>query len=614
VNRTGKSLASALVVGFFLTIAPAGAQVALVVGSVRDQHGSPIEGAAIVAFGARGSATAAATTDAVGTFSLRGDGIRSVAISCRYCRSQTVAVVPGEPVIGIVRRFDALFYDSPSPQDLANLPYAHVESAIALRPFTLLRQTTATVPGSQLADRGLLPSNALLIDAGVPDYDFSFGLTPYVNVPAAYEYSGSVASPADAFLYGDRAGSGIVTLEPFGGDSAVATGGGDTILRLESGSASTGVVAGTYSNDTESRQRADARWTVPLSDAQTLSFSGGSAQDRAYGDPTSTLAENFSFATAAFDDAQPSVDLHAAFVADRGGYLATSGGLPVGDVWSDAQYSAGLRTQGPVFGFLDLASRLSTGIYDASAYLQPRIAGTLDQNRIDAGVEASGKNYDVGAGVGFFGLGFTGGWGGGSTPADGHLATPSLSVKLFPNSKWSADLEASGSFTLPTLWEEYAFSDNYGAFVYNRNALYSANVSYTDDSRLRVSVESASQRVRGYTDGLVTSSGASLAWQIAPAISLRAWTMYVADTTAPPIGPTLYPTGTPSNVNALWLTYDNGPGLRIDAIYRRDLLDREPFEHVDASVSGPVANHLRWYAGVEDRQRTTYLDVGFRFR
>ncbi|HEY1656569.1 MAG TPA: carboxypeptidase regulatory-like domain-containing protein, partial [Candidatus Tumulicola sp.] len=129
MNRTGKSLASALVVGFFLTIAPAGAQVALVVGSVRDQHGSPIEGAAIVAFGARGSATAAATTDAVGTFSLRGDGIRSVAISCRYCRSQTVAVVPGEPVIGIVRRFDALFYDSPSPQDLANLPYAHVESA-----------------------------------------------------------------------------------------------------------------------------------------------------------------------------------------------------------------------------------------------------------------------------------------------------------------------------------------------------------------------------------------------------------------------------------------------------------------------------------------------------
>lgn len=614
MNRTGSLLVSALVVGFFLTTAPAGAQVALVVGSVRDQHGSPVEGAGVAALDPQGARTAAAMTDAAGTFSLPGGGVAAVAISCRYCISRTVAVASGEPVVAIVRRFDALFYDSPSPQDLANLPYAHVESAMALRPFMLLRQTTGTLPGSQLADRGLLPTNALLIDAGVPDYDFSFGATPYDDIPANYEHSGSVASPADAFLYGDRAGSGIVSLDPFGGDSALATVGGDTILRLEGGSESTGVVAGTYSNDAESRQRTDARWTIPISGAETLFFSGGSAQNRVYGDPTSTLNENFSFATASFDDAQPSVDVHASFIADRGGYLATSGGLPIGDVWSDAQYSGGLRTQGPISAFVDVSSRLSTGIYDAAAYDQPRIAGTLTQNRVDAGFNAVGKVYDVTAGVGLFGLDYSGGWGGASTPAGGHLATPSLSLRLFPNSKWTADFKASGSFTLPTLWQEYGFYDNYGAFVYDRNALYEGTLSYTDDSRLRVSVETASQRVRGYTDGLVTSTGASVAWQLAPTISLRAWTMYVADTTAPPAGPQLYPSGIPSNVNALWLTYENGSALRVDAIYRRDILDREPFEHVDASISGPLSNHLRWYAGVEDRQRTTYLDVGLRFR
>jgi hypothetical protein len=53
--------------------------------------------------------------------------------------------------------------------------------------------------------------------------------------------------------------------------------------------------------------------------------------------------------------------------------------------------------------------------------------------------------------------------------------------------------------------------------------------------------------------------------------------------------------------------------VRLDAIYRRDLLDGGPFQHLDASISGPIAGRFRWYAGVEDRQHTTYLGVGLRF-
>src|SRR5581483_7716226 len=119
--------------------------------------------------------------------------------------------------------------------------------------------------------------------------------------------------------------------------------------------------------------------------------------------------------------------------------------------------------------------------------------------------------------------------------------------------------------------------------------------------------------VAGFTNGTVTSSGVSAVWQIAPVISLRAWTMHVDDTVRAPLpsGP-YYPPGTPATVNAFWTTYDNG-FLRVDAVYRRDVLNNGPFEHVDGDVSGPIAGRLRWYAGVEDRQRTTYLDVGLRF-
>jgi len=106
--------------------------------------------------------------------------------------------------VAFVRRYDALFDDSPSDGDLANLPYAHVESAMALRPFTLLRQSTGVLPGSQLSDLGLRPANALLVDADVPNYDFVYGASPYDSIPAAFEGSGQIASGADAFLYGAK--------------------------------------------------------------------------------------------------------------------------------------------------------------------------------------------------------------------------------------------------------------------------------------------------------------------------------------------------------------------------------------------------------------------------
>jgi hypothetical protein len=596
-----------------LASVPAGAQTALVVGSVRDRHGAAVDDAEIVGYAADGSRLAVATTGDDGTFALAAGGIARISVACRFCARAVVAVVPGQPVVAIVRRYDALLDGAPSPDDLANLPYAHVESSIALRPFTLLQQSNGLYPGSQLSDRGVQPSDALLIDAGVPNYDVTFGASPYVTIPAKYEQSAAVASGSNAFLYGDRAGSGIVTLQPFGGDDAdVALLGGDSIVRLQTGSDAARIAVGSYSNDLESRQRTDARLVLPLSAAQSISFNGGTSQGRSFGDPTSSYASNFSFANGVFDDAQPNVDVHAGYQVDRAGYDSNYDGFALSDVWSDAALTAGVRTRGPVQVYADLSNRLSTGIYQPDSFHFPRAAGTLSQNRIDVGVEASGTGYDVDAGIGYFGIGYTGGVDGTSNPLSGHLATPSLQIALLPESRWSVDLDATGSFTLQNLWQQLDVKNNYATLTYDRNSLYSATLSYSDQSRLQISAQAASQRVTGYANGIVTSSGLSVSWQIAPVLSLRAWTMHVDDATVPS-GQTPYPPIGAPTVNALWLTYQNDANVRIDAIYRRDVLDRAPFQHLDADVSGPLANHLRWYAGVEDRERTTFLDAGLRF-
>jgi hypothetical protein len=627
VNRTLVALAALWGVGLAV---PAQAQVALTVGSVRDQHGAAIAGATVTAQTEGGNHIA--ITDSAGTFALYGSGVIAVTITCRYCARATFAVTPGEPVVALVRRYAALGASAPSPSDLASLPYAHVESALALRPFTLLRQTTGIYPGSQASDRGLQPANALLVDANVANYDVTFGQSPYVSIPAQYEQTAALSPASNAFLYGDQAGSGIVSLQPFGGTNAdVALLGSESIVRLSAGSNAAAVAAGSSSDSDESRQRADVEATIPLSATQSVVVNAGSEQGREYGDPTSTLTGSFSFARAVFDESQPSFDADAALTYDRGDYDNTYDGAVVSDLWSDAQLSAGIHTRGPLQFFADVADRLSTGMYDAQVFDAPRIGATLEQNRVDAGIDASGTDYGLTAGVGLFGFSYGGGTGGTSVPSNGRLATPSIAVTLFPNAPWSASLSASDSFYLPTLWEQYGYEDdaqggasvagaqnvreatNYGTVTYDRAALYCAELSYTDEARLRVSLEEASQQIHGFTNGSVGSSGASLEWQVAPTLALRAWTMLVSDATEPSGQIPYAPNGVQPNVNAFWATYENGDAVRADAIYRKDLLNGRPFYHVDGDLSGPIAGGLRWYAAIEDRMLVRHLDVGLRF-
>ncbi len=605
-------LGAGMLLSILLAAAPARAQTPLVVGSVRDQHGAAVDGATVVAQTAAGVGPAA-TTDAAGTFALHGSGIVSVRIGCRYCLGSEVAVKPGEPVVAIVRRYDALLSEAPSPADLASLPYAHVESSVALHPFTLLSQTSTPYPGSLLSDRGLSSSGALLIDNGAPNYDIVAGESPYALIPAYYEQGAALHDATLAYAYGDQAAGGVVMLDPFvaGSSAEVATIGSEAIARAQVGSDASSISVGTFSNDEESRQRGDLTASWPLGADQSFTVSGGSEQGRNYESPASSFAGSFSFADAGFSDPR-ALNLSLSAVMDRGSYVASSYQWPTSTGWSDSGFDASIHTNGPVVAFADAATRSSSGFYDAQSFGLERVGATLDQTRIDAGLVASGSAYAVTAGVGAFWFDYAGGTYGISQPARAALAVPSLDAKLFPNGKWSLDLQGSGSFTLPTFIEQYLYAEARPTPVQlSRNALQAAILSYTDGARVRFEFEAATENVSGSASGRISSAGLSAIWQIAPAISLRTWTMHVTDS-APLYGAVL-PYGPAPTVNAIWLTYDTGSAIRADVLYRRDLLDALPFYHFDGAISGPIGDRLRWYAGAEDRMRRTFLDAGLRF-
>ena len=612
MNRTIHAAAALLPV--MLVAMPARAAAPLVVGSVRDQHGAAIAGATVTGQMPDGSHPTT-TTDASGTFALHADGVVAVVVSCRYCRTTRVATLSGEPVVAIVRQYDALAADVPTPGDLENLPYANVESSVALRPFTLLAQTSGPYPGSTLSDRGLSATGSLLIDNGVPNYDITSGLSPYGLIPANYEQSAVVRNAAYAFLYGNQAEGGTVQLDPFLGGTnwQVATLGSDTIARAQIGTDASSIALGTFSNNEESRQRTDLFETWPLGADQSVTAGGGTEQGRQW-EPDSTLAQSFSFANATFSDPR-ALNLSISAIVDRGDYALTEGEYPVSNIWSDSELSAGIHTTGPVAGFADAVVRTSSGIYDQQALPNglPRLGATSAQTHVDAGLVASGNDYDVVAGVGAFWIGYSGGIMGTSNPANTSLVVPSLQARLFPRGRWSLGLQQSSSFSLPTLIEQSLYTGGRPQPVQiERNSLSAGTLTYTDNSRLSLSFEEASQTVAGRWPGTVSSSGLSATWQVAPAIALRAWTMHVTDTAA------LYGGGLPyagmsPTVNALWLTYDATGAVRADVIYRRDLLDSLPYYHVDGAISGPITRGLRWYAGAEDRMQRTFVNVGIRF-
>jgi hypothetical protein len=583
----------------------AAAPTPLVVGSVRDQHGLPIAGARVSA------GDASAETDSQGTFALEASNVRRVTIACAYCKTVTVTVAPDEPVVAIVRRYDALSQNAPSPRDVASVPYSRAESIAALRPFTVLENSSHALPGPQISDRGASSRGALVFDNGLPMYDVASNQSAFVAFPAYTVQHLSWLPPTDAFTYGDLAGGGTLIADTQSEDpwSGIAVAGGTTAVRAAQNLANTSWSAASSSDSNDRRARGDAFLRFPLGD-DSLTLSALEAQDR-YGYDGQHLDTSDGGVRLDYTSVREN-RVSASVLADGGGYDGASPTLNYWSKWSDVQAQGGVATMTRIQFFADAGVNASSGDYRTSGGTLPLTAGAISQTRVDMGAQTAGDRYNVKLGFGAFGMHYAGGSAGNRMKLDGGLVTPSFYGSYAFDPHWSLELQAGESFTLPTILEAFVYPVDGPNVVLDRNALFIGTLGYSDLGRFRASVTSLSERVSGLDNGTVHSTGVSAAWQFAPAFSVRAWILRDNDFTEP--YEAVYRFGArplPATVGSYWLTYESS-GLRIDTIYRRDLIDYRADPHFDASVSAPLWSAWRIYAATERVAGARTFSIGLR--
>jgi len=566
---------------FALAAAPA----PLTVGTVRDQDGTPIAGASISLAGDAASVRTAAD----GTFAIEAAG-SFVEIHCDYCQTTRVPVAADGTVTAVVRRYDAVRLDTPSASDIASLPYAHAESDVALAPFVVLQTSTQPLVGARLEDRSISLPGGLLVLNGVPDYDSAGDLPTLGTIPYGSTASIDIDRAPQAYEYGDIAQAGAFALNTLGGSSSVATG---TDLQAN---ASSNTYAAGYSYGTgNARARASAAVPLTLSGAAgTVALSSGSSQSF-FG--ASTLGSSFSSLQASLERTQ-GADVYGSFTADRGSN-AWDASSPFDDVWSDVDAQLGIRSHATIAPFAQVDARQSSGWY-APAGDGSSVAGNDDQLRVFTGVTATLPWSTTTVAYGEDTVRFDDG--SPATPAafyaSGHDA--SASIDLHPVSTWDLEASSSSGYILPDLVGYNYFST--AALInvpIDDVSTDEIDLNYHDLQRLRFGFTAFETRTASDIDD--RSTGIDAAWQISPSISLRTWWLEVHPAT-----------GSMQNVGSAWLTANTG-SVRIDLIWRRDLLDLVGDSHLDGAISGPLTKDESWFIHTERYAGTRLSDIGIRF-
>ncbi|HEY9181364.1 MAG TPA: hypothetical protein VIO32_11645, partial [Candidatus Baltobacteraceae bacterium] len=552
-------------------------------------------------------------TDSQGTFALAAPDVRSVVIRCAYCVPLTLAVSSGEPVVALVHRYTAIAQQNPSQRDIASLPYARAESDASLAAFTLLENSSHALPGAQLSNRGLASRGSLLLDNGIPIYDIATNQSPFVAFPAYALRGASFLPPSEAFAYGDLAGGGTVIADTHGDSpwSGVLTAGNQRAFGAAQSLGDRAWMAAVSADGQDTRERADASFHIPTGD-DALEVSALAAADR-LAPSAQYLNSSLGGMRIAFSSTREN-RVDASLTANAGGY---DGDTPMVDYWarwSDVQAQGGVTTGSRIQFFADVSARTSSGSYRTSSATLALTAGTVAQTRVDAGVQTFGERYALRAGAGAYALHYEGGSDGRRAVLDGGIVTPSFLGSYAFDPHWTLELQAGTSFDLPTVLEAFVYPPDDPALTLDRNAMVTGTLSYGDLRRFRASLTASAERVSGLDTGTVHSAGVSAAWQIAPAFALRAWLLRDNDDTRP--YEAVYRFGArprPSTVGSYWLTYE-AAGVRIDAIYRRDLLDYGADPHFDASLSLPLRSGVRIFAASERRAGVRYASAGLRFQ
>lgn len=581
-------------------VAPGLAQSAseLVVGSVRDQLGAPVDRAAVALLGANGRIISRGETDQDGTFALSGSDGAHVRITCEFCRAQTVAVRAGEPVVAIVHRYRAVS-GSISEQDIAALPYGHAESALSLIPFTVLRDSRRMLPGASVSDRGLSRTGGLLIEDGVADYDIASNASPYASLPIGSVTTASFADVSKANAYGDRADAGTASVATLSPDARFFAGGGaDGFTAVRGGQDQTRTSLSLSENSSESRSRGGAEFSARIPDGEV---DAGAFASRALLQTNIADGMASSFGGAHIDVQQTRAQSrYAQLNFDRGSYAGAFSGWAFSGDWSDVDLRAGIRSAAPSGAFLEAALRDSNGTYDATSIGVPFLAGSITQTQVRAGYHFENQSTSVTTSLATFDIGFRSG------PQDSEYAssakstgtvvtTPEFDGSIALSRMWSVRALAAKTFRLPTLLERYRNPPVDNELFLDRNAVFETTVTYTDGSRLRASFTAYRQTTDGPDQSILGGAGASVQWQVSDHLALRAWQLRTNGTT----------------VGSLWATFERG-GVRFDGIYRRDLLDKGGHNHVDGSANLPLGPNMQLFVHSEERHLLRYTDVGIQ--
>jgi|GEM_PF-3936647 hypothetical protein len=548
-----------MAVALWLVLAtPPALASSLLTGIVRDAHGAPITAARITGLDPRGAAIGHATTDLDGTFALESaQSPARVRVECRYCRIITIAVVAGEPVIAVVQRYDALLSEGPSAADIMALPYTQIENALALRPFEVLRLGLGLPNDRSLSDRGL-GNSALVLDGDAPTYDIASYLpTALATMPA---HSGNVATfepSSNAYQYGAYATGGLIAISRDPANVEQAAWGNASAYRFSAGGPNLGVSLGSDSDDYTQRERlvasGDAALVGGIVDAQLS---------------TSRAVTDLPDATYDLSEASATIGFTRQFDRVRFRFSAsdafgTQGFFANTTVWNDSALNASAATR---FGVVDfnagavysnnsndlVSSQNAINFGQGTLFVHAHVPG---RTSLDVGVAHTTYDSDTG---------------------ERNVTLPSLmAVQSFGDfavtAGYSTSLVRISEYDAPYL-----------------AALAEAHLDYSDGQRIRAEIQTYGQATNAVGSHPMSGTGVSLAYQITPTTTIRAWTLrlYNDDNAYGGVQDLPYVSG-----DSLWITHQNGR-FRLDAVYRRtaaqDVLLVQTRRGLDGDVYFPV--------------------------
>jgi len=521
-------LKAALAIALFAAAVPAQADE-LVVGALRDQDGSVVAGASVVALDAKGAVIARDRSAADGTFALAAPARPAIVLVTADDADLLRIVVPGgdAPLAAIVRRHRSAGL-IPSVADVAALPAGSLDAIGSVLPYRV------TFPGT-IADRWLSRGRGVTTVEGLPFYRRGDGGDTTSLLPAHSFGALDVRDALQAPWYGDRGGAGIVDARLFDRADAVR--------------ATTGDVAFTAGRD-------------PVVLAAT-SWDGDGVRRLLAARANGALGPVGATVVALFGDAP------GAHYAGAGTELhATTRTFDVGarlGLTADVA-DAATRNDGSVAdAVFDVSGRGPNAIALRARWRDERgTLGTVAVDHHDAALvfgTTRGNVARVTAAVAFA-YGDEDPYGAGSH--DAFAVLPSLALDAPLGANWSLHL-GGGASTLGT-----------PGFGIARASLGEAGIAYADRRRLRAELVAYTEGDNGPT-AVNRGFAASLGWEVAPRVSLRAWSLRDGDRFDSAIP--LYPGGPTQTTSigrrfdrdVVWLTWD--APARFDVLLRGGALE-----------------------------------------